>query len=170
MVNNHGDRFAPLFLKLMGPLPNGRNLWLYKRGMIQKNTDFHWDDPPSGPKFGTAIIFQPIHFAGLELGGRRAPGFQFPEWCFLFPRFYFPGFGFSVPVVFPVPVGVFSSHHLGFVVPVMVFSVTSWVFWVPTLVFVVPAGVSGSQAALEGWTGWRWLLPPPKGGNQKHRV
>ena len=53
----------------MGPLPNGRNLWLYKRGMIQKNTDFHWDDPPSGPKFGTAIIFQPIHFAGLELGG-----------------------------------------------------------------------------------------------------
>ena len=88
-----------------------------------------------------------------------APGFQFPEWCFLFPRFYFPGFGFSVPVVFPVPVGVISSHHLGFVVPVMVFSVTLWVFWVATLVFVVPAGVSGSQAALEGWTGRRWLLP-----------
>ena len=41
-----------------------------------------------------------------------APGFQFPEWCFPFPRFYFPGFGFSVPVVFPVPVGVFSSHQL----------------------------------------------------------
>ena len=77
----------------------------------------------------------------------------------VFPRFYFPGFGFSVPVVFPVPVGVISSHHLGFVVPVMVFSVTLWVFWVATLVFVVPAGVSGSQAALQGWTGRRWLLP-----------
>ena len=50
-----------------------------------------------------------------------APGFQFLEWCFPFLRFYFPGFGFSVPMAFPVPVGVFSSHPLGFVVPIVVF-------------------------------------------------
>ena len=47
-------------------------------------------------------------------------------------------------MVFPVPVGVFSSHPLRFVVPIVVFSVTTWVFKVPTLVFVPPAGVSGS--------------------------
>ena len=75
---------------------------------------------------------------------KGAPGFQFLEWCFPFLRFYFPGFGFSVPMVFPVPVGVFSFHPLGFVVPIVVFSVTTWVFKVPELVFVLPAGVSGS--------------------------
>ena len=79
-----------------------------------------------------------------ENHGLRAPGFQFLEWCFPFLRFYFPGFGFSVPMVFPVPVGVFSSHPLGFVVPIVVFSAPTWVFKVPTLVFAPLADVSGS--------------------------
>ena len=71
-------------------------------------------------------------------------GFSVPGMVLSLPEVYFPGFGFSVPMVFPVPVGVFSFHPLGFVVPIVVFSVTTWVFKVPELVFVLPAGVSGS--------------------------
>ena len=70
-----------------------------KERMVHPRNLHYGYSKPTGPGKGMSLM-----------ANSGAPGFQFPEWCFSFPRFYFPGFGFSVPVVFPVPVGVFSSQ------------------------------------------------------------
>ena len=47
-MNNHGDRKSPKD-RVVGPLPNGRTLWLINGGPILTTYDT-WDDPPSkGP-------------------------------------------------------------------------------------------------------------------------
>ena len=44
MVNNHGDRKSPKD-RVVGPHPNGRNLWLINQGLL--TTYKSCDDPPS---------------------------------------------------------------------------------------------------------------------------
>ena len=44
VVKNHGDRFRPLRIRVMGPLPNGRTSWLKYMGVIRSPIT-NWDDP-----------------------------------------------------------------------------------------------------------------------------